>query len=89
MIRTDADNQFDLMEEAAREVLGVMGEQKDNAYPGKLLTQLAPVEGDADDMFLPPLTGGEVHTIESILKTGNYGYAYFYKRATNLLQCFL
>ena len=89
MIRTDADNHFALMEDAAREVLVAMAEQKDNAYPGKLLTQLTPVEGNADDMFLPPLKVGEVHTIESILKTGKYGYAYFYKKSNEPPAVFL
>lgn len=89
MIRTDADNYFARMEEAAHEVLGAMAEQKENAYPGTLLTQLTPVEGKDDDMFLPPLKVGEVHTIESILRSGNYGYAYFYKKSNEPPAVFL
>lgn len=89
MIRTDADNHFDRMEEAAREVLEVMAEQKENAYPGTLLTQITPVEGKYDDIFLPPLKVGEIHTIESILRSGNYGYAYFYKKSNEPPAAFL
>lgn len=57
MIRTDADNYFALMEESGKEVLEAMNAQKNNAYPGTLLTQLTTVEGNADDIFLPPPEG--------------------------------
>ena len=89
MIKTDADNYFARMEEAAHEVLGAMAEQKENAYPGTLLTQITPIEGKDDDIFLPPLKVGEVHTIESILRSGNYGYAYFYKKSNEPPAVFL
>ena len=89
MIRTDAENYFVLMEETGKEVLEAMNAQKDSAYPGTLLTQLTKVEGSADDIFLPPLKVGEVHTIESILKSGNYGYAYFYKQTNEPPAVFL
>lgn len=89
MIRTDADNYFARMEEAGKEVLEAMAAQKDSAYPGKLLTQFTSVEGNPEDVFLPPLKVGEVHTIESILKTGNYGYAYFYKQSNEPPAVFL
>lgn len=89
MIRTDADNYFALMEESGKEVLEAMNAQKDSAYPGTLLTQLTAVEGNPEDVFLPPLKVGEVHTIEKILKTGNYGYAYFYKKSNEPPAVFL
>ena len=89
MIRTDAENYFVLMEETGKEVLEAMNAQKDSAYPGTLLTQLTKVEGNADDIFLPPLKVDEVHTIESILKSGNYGYAYFYKKTNEPPAVFL
>lgn len=81
MFRTDAEYQFALMEDAGKEVLEAMNAQRNNAYPGTLLTQITSVEGKPSDIFLPPLTVGEIHTIESILRTGNYGYAYFYKKS--------
>lgn len=75
---TYADASFALLEEMGKEALEAMNQTQSGSYHGTLLTDLTDLNGTPEELFLGPLSVGDIRTVESILKAGNLGYARLY-----------
>lgn len=76
---TYADASFALLEEMGKEALEAMNQTQSESYRGTLVTDLTDVNGTPEELFLGSLSVGDIRTVESILKTGNLGYARLYR----------
>lgn len=81
-MRTEADYLFSLLEDDAMEVLDAMEQTSSEPYHGTLLSDMVPLDGNAQDILVHPLTVGDAVTVEKILRAGNLGYAYLYPKST-------